>query len=66
MKNNNIPISYIQEIIQSLNECKYDEETPKNEEFKNILYCNARINALEDLIKYWNEDKDDYEVCNDR
>lgn len=55
-----IPIEYIQEFIDAWDDCKDDPEVRGGEVFKNKLYCSARRNALINLIKYWEEDKDSW------
>lgn len=55
-----IPIDYIKELIEVLQDCKQDEEEKRGGLFKNMLYCNARINCLNDLLKYWEEDSKEW------
>lgn len=55
-----IPIKYIQDYITALKDCKEDSEVNAGGYLKNMLYCNARINCLNDLLEYWAEDSEEW------
>ena len=57
-----IPIKYIEELIEALEECEYDQEVSKDKVFINKLWCISRKNTLTDLIKYWKEDMNDWDA----